>query len=288
MNVPQFRPRPKTVYLLLGIALIGFVSVLCHGQASTIKGIKIKKSAFNSETKKVELEFINDRAADITAYHYCVNVASSDPKISGPECVLVDTLSAVLDWKANMNDRPGAIANSLSDVCSMPQCNAVHPGETRTIAKRIGYPGVLNAAVIIDLVSWSDNTFDGDVAQMQALVAERSAQLQVHQLAAKTIKDALADRSETTLVPTAIAALQAEQQRTPVVKISDDPDARTIKKYAIGLVIDSLRKPEKNKGNDAEYMPDNQREFLNARAKHHDYLAAEFAKNITLQKVGGQ
>ena len=260
-----------------------------HGQASaTVKGINIKKSIFDFQTKNVELVFINDRAADITAYHYCLNIESTDPKISRRECELIDTLSAVLDWKAETKDSPETMVNTLADLCSMPECNVVRPGQERTIGKHVGYRGVFNATVVIDLVCWSDNTFDGEPAQLQALIAERLAQIQVHQFAASTIKDALANRSEATLVATAIQALRVEQARTPVVKISDNADDRATRKFAIGVVIDSLRKPESNRGNSAEYVPENQREFLNVRAKYHDYLAGELAKTISLQEVGDQ
>lgn len=277
--------RWSQALLLLGT--IAIVTAAGGQTVPTITGIKIKKSTFDSQTKKVELDFVNDRAADITAYHYCLNVESTDPKISGRECALIDTLSAVLDWKANMKDSRDMV-NSLSNLCSMPQCNVVHPGQERTIGKHIGYRGVFNVTVVIDLVSWSDNTFDGEAAQMQALIAERSAQLQVHRFAANTIKDVLANQPEPMLVTSAIVALQMEQERTPIVKISDNTDRRTMRKDAIGLVIDSLRKPESSKGSAAKYVPENQREFLNGRAQYHDYLAEEFAKNISLQRVGGQ
>src|SRR2546421_11300610 len=101
MNVPQFRQWPNTVFLLISIALIASISVVCSGQTPAIKGVKIKKSTFDPQTKKVELVFINDRAADITAYHYCLIVESTDPEMSRRECELIDTLSSVLDWKAN-------------------------------------------------------------------------------------------------------------------------------------------------------------------------------------------
>src|SRR6266704_3441018 len=46
--------------------------------ASTIKGIKITESGFDPETKTLKLAFMNDSAADITAYHYCFTILSAN------------------------------------------------------------------------------------------------------------------------------------------------------------------------------------------------------------------
>ena len=50
------------------------------GQTTDIHGLKIKGPAFDATTMTLSLTFINDRAADVTAYHYCFKVISTDPK----------------------------------------------------------------------------------------------------------------------------------------------------------------------------------------------------------------
>ncbi len=51
------------VFLLLAAA--------AFGQTTEIHGLKIKESAFDATTMTLSLTFINDRAADVTAYDYC-------------------------------------------------------------------------------------------------------------------------------------------------------------------------------------------------------------------------
>src|ERR1043165_6776906 len=89
----------------------------CHGcsiksrlfdfDSADIHGIKIKQSAFDGTTMTLSLTFINDRAADVTAYHYCSKLISTDPKQTREQCVLIDALTPVLEVQADKRARPG-------------------------------------------------------------------------------------------------------------------------------------------------------------------------------------
>jgi len=71
------------------LVLLLLAAAAC-GQTADIHGIKIKQSAFDGTTMTLSLTFINDRAADVTAYHYCSKLISTDPKQTREQCVLID------------------------------------------------------------------------------------------------------------------------------------------------------------------------------------------------------
>ena len=273
----------RSAVLLLALLQAAVV----YGQGiATIHGIKVKESTYDPETKMVKLNFINDRAADITAYHYCINLEYIDPKMSHRECSLMDPLIEVLYFNAHSRERQAPNPNTLSDMCSMPMCNVVHPGQERIIEKHIGYQGLVNGTVVVDLVVWSDDMFEGEETQRQELVAERSGLVEIHQFASKTIKDALANGPEPDLVNAVLVTLQAEHERSPLVRTSDNANTRAIRKFAIADLAEEIRRPDRHKGSEREYVPENQRDYLSLCLRRHDYLAAEFAKHISLQKVG--
>src|SRR5437588_10677975 len=133
-----------------------FLAAAAFGQTSDISGIKIKQSDFDAQAKTLSLTFINDRAADITAYHYCFTVQSTDyyGQIR-QECRLIDTRTAKLEMKAAKKARPW-----LPEMTSLaPSENVVHPGQERRIEERIWYSGtIVGGSISIDAVAWADDT----------------------------------------------------------------------------------------------------------------------------------
>src|SRR5882762_2903184 len=76
------------------------------GQTADIHGLKIKESGFDGKTMTLSLTFINDRAADVTAYHYCFKAIATDPKQTSEHCEVVDALTHVLEDAADRRARP--------------------------------------------------------------------------------------------------------------------------------------------------------------------------------------
>lgn len=62
------------------IAMLLLLAAAAVGQTVDIHGIKIKESGFDATTMTLNLTFINDRAADVTAYRYCFKAIATDPK----------------------------------------------------------------------------------------------------------------------------------------------------------------------------------------------------------------
>jgi hypothetical protein len=243
-----------------------------------MRGIKIKQSGFDAQTKTLSLTLINDRAADITAYHYCFMVISTDSRQTRKQCRLIDALTSVLEMKAARKARP-----SLPDITLLgPSENVVHPGEERTIEERIGYNDtIVNGSISIDAVAWSDTTFQGSA---QFIIEERTAELQERQFVSRIIKDSLLG-GQAPMVTSVIAALQQEQQEANKDGCFACQEKRT---HVLMEAIDNLQQPGRHMGNPKEFVPDNQREFLKQFTVRHDSLSEEHAKHISLRKVDEQ
>jgi hypothetical protein len=248
------------------------------GQTADIHGIKIKESGLDGTTMTVSLTFINDRAADVTAYRYCFKVISTDPKQTREQCKLIDVLTSVLEMKATRKARP-----SLPEITLLgPNDNVVHPGEERRIEERIGYNHtILGGSMSIDAVAWSDDTFEGSA---QSIIAERTAELQERQFVSRTIKDSLSGSQEP-MVTSVIAILQQEQQDASKDACLPCQEKRT---HVLMDAIFHLQQPKRHMGNTKEFVPDNQRESLKQFLVRHDSLSEEHAKHVSLQKAGAQ
>src|SRR5262245_13419491 len=88
------------------LLVVLFLAAAACGQTADIHGIKIKESGFDAQAKTLSLTFINDRAADITAYHYCFTVLSTDSRQTRQQCEVIDALTAFLEMQADKKARP--------------------------------------------------------------------------------------------------------------------------------------------------------------------------------------
>ncbi|HKF23136.1 MAG TPA: hypothetical protein VKE93_16295 [Candidatus Angelobacter sp.] len=264
----------KNVTLLAPLLLVA----AAWSQTADIQGIKIKDSGFDGRTRTVSLTFINDRAADITAYDYCFTVFSTDSKQTREQCSLIDALTSVLEMRAARKARP-----LLPEITLLgPGHNVVHPGEERRIEEYIGYNGtIVSGSIHIDAVAWSDSTVEGSA---QSIIAARTAELQERRFVSRTIKNALSDGQEPALT-SVIAALQQEQQEAGKDGCLACQEKRT---HVLMQAIYALQQPNRHMGDTREFVPDNQREFLEQLLARHDSLSEEHAKHVSLRKVDQQ
>jgi hypothetical protein len=246
------------------------------GQTADIHGIKIKESGFDGKTMTLCLTFINDRAADVTAYHYCFKAIAADPKQTSEHCEVVDALTHVLEMQADKRARPGLPEITLSG----PDENFVHPGQERRIEERIAWSGVIGGSMSIDAVAWSDDTFEGSV---ESIIAERTAELQERQFVSRTISDTLSG-SRKPMVAYAIEIFQQKLQESRARNDACSPCQQKID-YVLKYAILHLQQPERHKGKTKEFVPDNQREFLNQFQVRYDSFSEEQAKHVNLRKA---
>ncbi len=243
-------------------------------QTANIRGIKIKDSGFDGTAQTVSLTFINDRAADITAYTYCI--ATTDPTSKTFEqCTVLDAMTQVLDDQAAKKLRPQLNYKTICDDCSF-----VHPGEERQLKRGVGYTNTIRASIRIAGVAWSDDTFEGDA---QPIITVRTAELKEREFVSKTVRKALSNGP--LMVESAIADLRQEEQAADKDKCGDCVSKRLT---VIGNAILSLQQPKRYLGDTKEFVPDNQKEFLEQFLVRHEALSAEHAKHVSLRKADQQ
>jgi hypothetical protein len=259
------------------LTLLLLAAAAC-GQTADIHGIKIKQSGFDGKTMTLSLTFINDRAADVTAYHYCFKAIAADPKQTSEHCELIDALTTVLEVQADKRARPGLNFTLLS-----PRDNVVHPGQERSIEQGIAWSGVIGGSMSIDAVAWSDDTFQGAA---EPIIAERTAELQERQFVSRTISDSLSGSREP-MVAYAIEIFQQELQKSRAKNDACSP-CQEKREYVLMDAIFHLQQPERHKGNDKEFVPANQREFLNQFQVRYDSFSEEQAKHVNLRKADAQ
>jgi hypothetical protein len=250
-------------------------------QTADIHGLKIKESGFDGKTMILSLTFINDRAADVTAYHYCYKAIATDPKKTGEQCELIDALTHVLEDAADRRARPW-----LPEIISPgPWDNVVHPGQERRIEERIPWSGIfIGGSMSIDAVAWSDDTFEGSAAQI--IIAERTEELQERQFVSRTISDTLSGSREP-MVASAIEIFQQELQKSRARNDACFP-CRIKREYVLMDAILHLQQPERHKGKTKEFVPDNQREFLKQFQVRYDSFSEEQDKHVNLRKADAQ
>jgi len=258
------------------LVLLLLAAAAC-GQTADIHGIKIKQSGFDGTTMTLSLTFINDRAADVTAYHYCFKTMATDRPTS-EHCEVVDALTTVLEVQADKRARPGLNFTLLS-----PRDNVVHPGQERRIEERIAWRGVIGGSISIDAVAWSDDTFEGSA---QSIIAERTAELQERQFVSSTISDTLSSSRE----PMVASAIEIFQQKLQESRARNDAcsPCQAKRDYVLMDAILHLQQPERHMGKTKEYVPANQREFLKQFQVRYDSFSEEQAKHVNLRKADAQ
>jgi hypothetical protein len=263
----------RTIIWIFAVLAVAQVTA-AQTQAADIHGIKIKDSGFDGATKTVSLTFINDRAADITAYNYCI-VTTDPTSQTFDQCSVVDAMTLVLYEQAARRLRPWLNFKSICDECSF-----VHPGEERQIKQGVGYTNTIRASIRIDSVAWSDDTFEGNA---QPIITERTAELKEREFVSKTVRKALSNGP--LMVESAIADLQQEQKEADKDRCTDCASKR------LGVIVNAIRdlqQPKRYLGNTKEYVPDNQSEFLEQFLVRHEALSAEHAKHVSLRKADQQ
>lgn len=273
------------MYLFCLLALSVLMNSATWGQAINITGIKVIESGFNPETKTLKLVFINDRADDITAYHYCFKIVSTDPKQTRENCQLLDPLRLVLQMRADKKARPWIGEMTFSG----PGENFVHPGEKRIIEEQIGFNDTIyDGSIYIDEVAWSDDTFEGP---SKLIIQERMADSKEREFVRETVKHALASGLAPLLITSVITTLQAALQQE-LHHGTDEDRCNACSEKRMNVLYNalySLEHPGWYSGRgDEKFIPNDQEEFLNEFLSRHEAFSAEISKHVSLRKREGQ
>jgi hypothetical protein len=257
--------------LLLATLPLANGQLLTTPPAPTINGIKILESGYDPATKEVKLVFMNDRAADITAFHYNIYTYKAGSAQPGRASSFTDALPAVLSWQQDRKDG----LQTAEEIPSAPPGRGdthhfIHPGQKREITKTIDYDGVVGGTVTVDLVVWSDNTYQGNNEQLQGLIAQRSEIEQAWRFIVRTAKAELAHASD---VAAARNVLEGEGQRAAEDK-SVDPRLAFYRSVEINGVAATL----------AEAQGDPRTTLTRLASRYHT-LAASLNSGLSLREA---
>lgn len=177
----QFRYCAAVLYLL-SIFAVGQNSADGSPSAQDpIRGIKILESSFDSTTspQRVQLEFINDSPANITAWGYCVKAEKIDASDPSQEfCTMVDPASVVVDREIqeHLTLRP--------QIGDCPDCHFIHPGEHKILLGNFSLP-VKSAQIQINLIAYSNDNVEisgpQGLSNLRQLSSSRKSQLRLTQ-----------------------------------------------------------------------------------------------------------
>src|SRR5205085_11183559 len=121
--------------------------------AATLKGVKIKESSFDPQTRVARLVIVNDYAVNITAWGYCVKVTPVDPRsLERSFCQWSDPLGWVIDDRIENAKR-----HVEAGVADCPWCHFIRPGETYTLVEDYSLDsGVMAAKIILNFLVYAD------------------------------------------------------------------------------------------------------------------------------------
>jgi hypothetical protein len=251
------------VLCLLSLTAIGQNSAGDSPGAQTpIQGIKILSSTFDSSAspQRIQLEFINDTLTDITAWAYCVNAEKiNDADPSQAFCTAVDPMSLVVDREVQekMTLKP--------HVGDCPDCNFIHPGERKILSANFSTP-VKTAEIQLNFVAYSNGQAEvsGPLgsSNLQNFSRGRQRVLELTQEVRDLGNRILADPTDQHPAVTMINELQSRSRNVPWLEAA----------------LRNFKKPEWRHGNNKEFIPDNQRDYLGKFVAEQAMKAAEFSK----------
>ena len=264
-NALKERNGKEQMKCLRVIVLLLLAVAATHGQpVANIKGIKILSSTFDPSTRTAKLVFVNDSAKNITAWGYCVRVQNSAPGLSSHSfCTLIDPLITVIEEKIEMTKRP-----YLHEAdCSV--CRFVHPGEEKLLSSDFSaVPEVIGAEIEINLIAYGDGTAEAlsnreGQQTLDDLTRRRQGALEVTQRVISIAQSILADSSNHHPAAAMIVEL----------KTGSTGDA------GLAGALDDFKKPERRRGNNREFIPDNEREYVERYLAEQRIWSAELIKN---------
>jgi len=237
------------------------------GSTSTqtpIKGIKIVSSSFDPLTspQKVQLDFINDSASNITAWGFCVKAEKTrDNDPSQGFCRLIDVMPVVVDREVQER------ITREENPADCPDCHFVHPGEQKILSYSFGFP-VRSAKIEINLIAYSNGKVEisgpEGSPQLKAIISYRQQDLRQAQHLIDIGKKILTDSTNP----------------HPAVSMIDELQNRGKSEPFFADQLDDFKKPERRKGNYKEFLPEDEHGYLSKFVLEQEMKAVEFAKYL--------
>ena len=203
-------------YLTRLITTLILVAVACGQNAPNIKGINVKGSSFDPQTKILKLVFINGSAADITAWVSCVRKRTEPPQELNT-CIMrsVDAPFFLTQFYVEERKRPWLAGHWGTSEGS----DVIHPGQEHAMEQTENqFPEVVNASMEIvalvfsDGTAWCANTPEAKEA-LREIVENRHNQLIMHQKVVEIASRVLSNPNDDHPADTMIAELKKRTHR---------------------------------------------------------------------------
>lgn len=274
-------------YLARLLAILLLTSAVYGQTVSIIKGIKIKESTFDPKTKIAKLTFINDSAADITGWAYCVHVTQIPGDYpSHGTCLMTDTSGPVVNYRINRKLFPKAPEPDCGG------CRPIHPGQDYTFEGNLGsFPEVTNANIEVVMAVFSDGTWSANEqgkSWLRGFAEGRKDFLLITQQIIEMGNKVLADPNEKNPVVTMLAQMKqrahlagtsAFSTKLPEGLTYTDEYGRRSTEAPLDDETVELMRPDWRKGDNREYIPENQRGYLEAFLQKQQAWVDYLSKN---------
>jgi hypothetical protein len=250
---------------------------------ATLNGIKIKESTFDPQTKTAKLTFINDSPKDIITWASCTHVtqAPGDYPKHGT-CSMIDSTVSVVNYQITKNIFPSAPEWNCGG------CQPIHPGQDYTLAANFGsFPEVTSSTIELIMVVFSGGTWSANEqgkGWLRGLASGNKQSLVISRQLLEIGNKILADPNDKNPVTTMIAAMK---ERSHLIGTSwfsvkagngvtyQDSLGKELTEPPDEYLRDFMR-PEWRKGNNREFIPEDQRKhlqtFLQEQQMWVDYL----------------
>jgi hypothetical protein len=253
------------------LVVISLLSVSAMCQSSTqdstspqtpIHRIKIFASSFDSTTQTATLDFMNDSASDITAWGYCMkteNLKSDNVEHGG--CREVETLGPVIERRVQEQ------ATGKPMVGDCPDCHVLHPGEHKIILTSFSEGPVAKAEIEIKLIIYANGrveTSGNEGLRMQKDFATRR-------------QNALNRFQELVEIGQGILADEANQH--PAVAMIEELQSRISREPELTAPLHDFKRPEWRKAKDTEFIPKDERGYLQKFVAEQQTKAVELSKH---------
>jgi hypothetical protein len=254
----------KSLQHIVALALLCLIA-FAHGQpTSAIRGIKVISSAFDQRSHTAKLVFINDASANITAWGYCVKAQNaSGNTVSHNFCTFVDPLGTVIEHKIELTKRP------FLPELNCPTCDVTHPGEEQVLSADFSrWPEVIDGKIELNLVAYADGTIEtlanSDAqAELRDITRGRQGLLQTKQKIVQIGESILADTSN----------------QHPASAMIRELESRVPNEPGLSETLRNFKRPEWHQGNDKEFIPANEQDYLKRFVAEQQVWISELSKN---------
>lgn len=249
-------------------AVVCLLAMIASGQSSgktstltpdSIHGIKVFSSKFDGSS--VQLDFMNDSPADITAWGFCVKAEkahSDDPDQSF--CTWTDALPTVTD--RNVHEQI-TLKPILGD---SPDGHFIHSGEHKIVSANFFWP-VTSAGIAVNLVVYANGTVEAQ-GNEGAFAARQIAQARQNML-----------QTARTVAGLGQSVLQDQTEQHPAESMIFKLKDRTAVEPALQGTLQHFERPEWRKANNTAFIPKDERGYLSQFVTEQQMKAAEFSRH---------